>query len=334
MLRLPSNQPTAAGDDRVDATGQAADNHRGRVQFLEGQMRSLIVLTVVAMTAFAANSLLARLALEAHSIDAASYTVIRILSGAVFLYLIAWRKPVAGKTDRKLEGNWLAAAALFAYAVAFSYAYLALGAATGALILFSSVQATMISWSLAQGTRPSMGEIIGFAMAFGGFVWLVLPGVDRPDPWGSLLMVLSGISWGVYTLKGRGSSSPLVDTAGNFVRAGAFCLPLALLAYNTANLSIGGVSLALASGIVASGLGYAIWYLALPALSTFQAALVQLSVPVIAAAGAILFLDEVLTLRFAAVSTIVLGGIALAITSKQRKLTGSPLAGRGGGQPK
>ena len=298
-------------------------------------MRSLIASTVVAMAAFAANSLLARLALGAHSIDAASYTAIRILSGAVFLYLIARRKPGAEKTDRKLEGNWLAAAALFVYAIAFSYAYLALGAATGALILFSSVQATMISWSLAQGTRPSSGEIIGFALAFGGFVWLVLPGVDRPDPWSSLLMVLSGISWGVYTLKGRSSSSPLVDTAGNFMRAGAFCVPLALFAYSTANLSVEGVSLALASGIVASGLGYAVWYLALQALSTFQAALVQLSVPVIAAAGAILLLGEALTLRFAAVSIVVLGGIALAITSKQRKLTGSrPLTESSGDQPK
>ena len=298
-------------------------------------MRSLVALTVVAMTAFAANSLLARLALGTHAIDAASYTAIRILSGAVFLYLIARRKTAAEKTDRKLEGNWLAAAALFVYAIAFSYAYLALGAATGALILFSSVQATMILWSLAQGTRPSLGEIAGFAMAFGGFVWLVVPGVDRPDPWGSLLMVLSGISWGIYTLKGRSSSSPLVDTAGNFARAGAFCMPLALYAYSKANLSVEGVSLALTSGIVASGLGYAIWYLALPALTTFQAALVQLSVPVIAAAGAILFLDEVLTLRFAAVSIVVLGGIALAIISKQRKLTASrPVAESGSGQPK
>ena len=148
-------------------------------------------------------------------------------------------------------------------------------------------------------------------------------------------MVLSGVSWGVYTLKGRSSSSPLVDTAGNFVRAGIFCVPLVLLAYSTANLSVEGVSLALASGIVASGLGYAVWYLALPALSTFQAALVQLSVPVIAAAGAILLLGEALTLRFAAVSIVVLGGIALAITAKQRKLTGSrPPAESGGVQPK
>lgn len=148
-------------------------------------------------------------------------------------------------------------------------------------------------------------------------------------------MVLSGISWGVYTLKGRSSSSPIADTAGNFVRAGAFCVPLALFAYTTANLSVEGVSLALASGIVASGLGYAIWYLALPALTTFQAALVQLSVPVIAAAGAILFLDEALTLRFAAISLVVLSGIALAITSKQRKLTvNRPLAERGSGHPK
>jgi drug/metabolite transporter (DMT)-like permease len=299
-------------------------------------MRSVIVLTVIAMTAFAANSLLARLALGTHSIDAASYTAIRILSGAVFLYLVTRRKSAPeNAAQRALQGNWTAAAALFAYAIAFSYAYLALGAATGALILFSSVQATMILWSVRQGNRPSTGEIVGFATAFAGFVWLVLPGIGRPDPLGCLLMVLSGMSWGIYTLKGRSSSSPLADTAGNFVRAGAFCVPLAALAFVTANVSYVGVSLALASGVVASGLGYAIWYLVLPALTAFQAALIQLSVPVIAAAGAILFLGETLSLRFAAVGIIVLGGIALAITSKQRKLASTrPLAERVGGLPK
>lgn len=298
-------------------------------------MRSRIALTVMAMTAFAANSLLARLALGAHSIDAASYTAIRIVSGAVFLFFLAQRRHAVGQTiGLRLQGNWIAATALFVYAIAFSYAYLALGAATGALILFSSVQATMILWTVMKGIRPSIGEVIGFAIAFAGFVWLIAPGVGRPDPAGSLLMVLSGISWGVYTLKGRSSSSPLADTAGNFVRAGAFCVPLALIASATASLSFSGASLALASGVVASGLGYAIWYLALPALTTFQAALVQLSVPVIAAAGAILFLGETLTLRFAAVSVVVLGGIALAITSKQRKVTSNRLlAERGSGQP-
>jgi drug/metabolite transporter (DMT)-like permease len=193
----------------------------------------------------------------------------------------------------------------------------------------------MIFWSLLQGNRPSTGEIIGFAAAFAGFVWLVLPGVGRPDLQGCLLMVLSGISWGVYTLKGRGSSSPLADTAGNFIRAGAFCVPLAAFAYVTESVSYWGVSLALASGIVASGLGYAIWYLVLPALTAFQAALIQLSVPVIAAAGAILFLGETLTLRFAIVGIVVLGGIALAITAKQRKLAGRrPFAERADGLPK
>lgn len=299
-------------------------------------MRSLIALTVIAMTAFAANSLLARLALGTQSIDAASYTAIRILSGAAFLFLLARRKPAAEQpAGLKLQGNWVAAAGLFTYAIAFSYAYLALGAATGALILFSSVQATMILWSILQGIRPSLGEVTGFAAAFAGFVWLVVPGVGRPDPAGCLLMVLSGISWGVYTLKGRSSSSPLSDTAGNFVRAGAFCVPLALFALTNANLSYGGVSLALASGIVASGLGYAVWYLALPALTTFQAALVQLSVPVIAAAGAILLLGETLTLRFVAVSIVVLGGIAVAIASKQRRPTiNRPLEVPGSGHPK
>lgn len=294
-------------------------------------MRSIAALTLVAMVAFAANSLLARLALGNHAIDAASYTLIRIVSGAAFLYLVAWRMQVGSAVPppRGLRGNWVSAFALFVYALAFSYAYLALGAAMGALILFSSVQATMILWSLSQGARPSTGEVVGFVAAFAGFVYLVLPGIGRPDPLGTALMTLSGMAWGVYTLKGRSSSSPLADTAGNFVRAGAFCVPLGLVALADSNLTYAGVTLALASGIVASGLGYAIWYLALPALTTFRAALVQLSVPVITAAGAIVLLDEALTLRFAMVSIVVLGGIALAIVSRHRKPL-RPLPAEGG----
>lgn len=283
-------------------------------------MKSIAALTIVAMVAFAANSLLARVALGHDAIDAASYTLIRIVSGAGFLFLVSWRMSAKAAAPSRpgLKGNWVSAAALFVYAIAFSYAYLALGAAMGALVLFSSVQATMIVWSLSQGARPARGEVVGFVAAFVGFVYLVLPGVGRPDPQGTVLMTLSGVAWGVYTLKGRGSSSPLADTAGNFVRASAFCLPLGVFALADPNLTFGGVSLALASGVVASGLGYAIWYLALPSLTTFQAALVQLSVPVITAAGAIVLLDETLTLRFALVSVVVLGGIALAIVSKHR----------------
>lgn len=280
-------------------------------------MKSTAALTLAAMIAFAANSLLARLALGADSIDAASYTALRIVSGAAFLFFIS-RRPGQVRMQ-EIPGNWLAATALFAYAMAFSLSYLMLGAATGALILFSSVQATMVGFSLARGDSLSLRELAGFTIAFLAFVYLILPGVGRPDLTGSALMVISGISWGVYTLRGRGSTSPLRDTAGNFLRASAFCLPLALYTIWGGKASASGVLLALASGVVASGLGYSIWYRALTGLTTFQAALVQLSVPVIAAFGAILFLSEALTVRFAIVSPFVLGGIAFAIVAKQKR---------------
>lgn len=283
-------------------------------------MQSTILLTAVAMLAFAANSLLAREALGGASIEAAGYTAVRIISGAIVLYGLMRRGQTASRvTVPNLPGDWWAATALFVYAIAFSAAYLSLGAATGALILFSSVQASMVTFGLVKGDRPSLREIIGFSIAFAAFVYLILPGVGRPDPIGCVLMIASGIAWAVYTLRGRGSQDPIGQTAGNFVRASAFCLPLAgvALVYETASLT--GVLLALASGIVASGLGYAIWYRALRGLATFQAALIQLSVPVIAALGAILFLNERLTLHFVVAGGCVIGGIALAILAKQKR---------------
>ncbi|MBX9466778.1 MAG: DMT family transporter [Rhizobium sp.] len=283
-------------------------------------MQSTFVLTAVAMLAFAANSLLAREALGTASIEAAGYTAVRIMSGALVLYALLRRGgPDGNDARRALPGDWWAAAALFVYAIAFSAAYLSLGAATGALILFSSVQASMLAWGLAKGDRPSGRELIGFAVAFAAFVYLILPGVGRPDPLGSVLMIASGVAWAVYTLRGRRSRDPLGETAGNFVRASAFCLPLALFAVLYETASYVGIALALASGIVASGLGYSIWYKALRGLTTFQAALIQLSVPVIAALGAILFLDERLTLHFVVAATCVLGGIAFAILAKQKR---------------
>jgi len=281
-------------------------------------MRMTAALTVATMIAFAANSLLARLALGNGSIDAASYTTLRILSGAAFLFFLI-RRRLGQATISNIPGNWPAAAALFVYAIAFSAAYLALGAATGALVLFSSVQATMLVYGLIRGDRMTLRELLGFTVAFLAFVYLILPGVSRPDPFGSLLMVISGVAWGVYTLRGRGSATPLADTAGNFLRASAFCVPLGLYAISRGTASFTGVLLALASGIAASGLGYSLWYRTLPRLTTFQAALVQLSVPVIAALGAIVFLGEILTPRFIAASLFVLGGIAFAIMVKQMR---------------
>lgn len=272
------------------------------------------------MLAFAANSLLAREALGTVSIEAAGYTAVRIISGAVVLYGLMRRGlTVSRGTGPALPGDWWAATALFVYAIAFSAAYLSLGAATGALILFSSVQASMVTFGLVRGDRPSVQEIIGFAIAFAAFVYLILPGVGRPDPVGCMLMIASGVAWAVYTLRGRGSRDPIGQTAGNFVRASAFCLPLAVFAYFNETTSTTGALLALASGVIASGLGYAIWYTALRGLTTFQAALIQLSVPVIAAFGAILFLSEQLTLHFVVAGACVIGGIALAILAKQQR---------------
>ncbi|KQW28929.1 hypothetical protein ASE36_10620 [Rhizobium sp. Root274] len=283
-------------------------------------MQSTFVLTLVAMLAFAANSLLAREALGTVSIEAAGYTVVRIVSGALVLYGLMRRGSKTRRTEGQgLPGSWWAAAALFIYAIAFSAAYLSLGAATGALILFSSVQASMLAYGLFNGDRPRLREVIGFAVAFAAFVYLILPGVGRPDIGGSLLMIVSGIAWAVYTLRGRGSRDPIGETAGNFVRASVFCLPLAVFAVLYESASQAGLALALGSGVVASGLGYSVWYRALRGLTTFRAALIQLSVPVIAALGAIVFLDERLTLHFVVAGACVLGGIAFAILAKQKR---------------
>ncbi|MGO4836875.1 DMT family transporter, partial [Rhizobiaceae sp. 2RAB30] len=274
-------------------------------------MQITAFLTALAMLAFAANSLLARLALAGPAIDASSYTVIRLVSGAMALgLLLRWRRGSGG--GQRLPGNWLSALALFVYAIAFSLAYLRLGATVGALVLFATVQCTMISWGLWQKDRPNAGELAGLVIAFGAFVYLVSPGLDKPDLPGSALMVLSGIAWGVYSLRGRGATNPLGDTAGNFIRSTAFCVPLAAVALLDHRVTASGVALAVASGVVASGLGYAVWYRALPGLSPTQAAIVQLTVPVIAALAAVAMLDEPVTTRLVLSTVLVLGGVTLA----------------------
>lgn len=281
-------------------------------------MLRTMLLTTAAMVAFAANSLLARQALGAALVDAGYYTAIRIVSGAALLAILL-RAGGGGETKRTVSGSWTAAAALFVYAICFSLAYLQISAATGALILFASVQATMITVAVWRGDRPDRVELSGLVIAFGAFIYLLSPGLGRPAPLGSALMILSGIAWGIYTLRGRGSKTPLADTAGNFLRASAFCVPVIIYALAREHLNGQGVLLALASGALASGLGYSIWYRALPGLSTIQAALVQLSVPVIAAAGAVLFLTENLTTRLVVASILILGGITLAIFAKRKR---------------
>ncbi|MDX9995535.1 MAG: EamA family transporter [Rhodocyclaceae bacterium] len=273
----------------------------------------LAALTLATMIAFAANSVLCRIALKETGIDAASFTTIRLVSGALVLWLIA----TVLRRDRAGHGNWLSAFALFAYAAAFSFAYLSLTAATGALLLFGAVQATMILYGYAQGERFGQRQLAGLALALGGLVGLLLPGLTAPPLAGSALMLAAGIAWGVYSLRGRGAGDPTRVTAGNFLRAMCFAAALSLMTL-PAHLDTAGIGYAVASGAIASGMGYALWYAVLPALRTATAATVQLSVPAIAAFGGIVFLGEPLTLRVTLASAAILGGIALVILNRAK----------------
>jgi drug/metabolite transporter (DMT)-like permease len=276
-------------------------------------MTKVFLLTALAMVAFAGNSLLCRFALRQTAIDAASFTLIRIVSGAVCLWLIAQlRKGPSAKA-----GSWPSALALFGYAALFSFAYLHLTAGTGALLLFGAVQATMILWALRKGERLRLAQIAGLLLALAGLVTLVLPGLTAPPLGAALLMLGAGIAWGVYSLRGKGAGDPLRATAGNFLRAMPIAALLSIVMLGSANFDRVGICYAVASGALASGIGYAIWYTALPALKASGAATVQLSVPVLAAAGGIAFLGEQLTVRFVLASAAVLGGIALVILERR-----------------
>jgi drug/metabolite transporter (DMT)-like permease len=275
-----------------------------------------LALTALAMTAFAGNSLLCRIALKHTSLDAASFTSIRLLSGALVLWLVArrWRSAQSG------AGSWPSALALFAYAAGFSFAYVSLPAATGALLLFGAVQATMIGYGLWKGERFRPLQLAGLALAFGGIVGLLLPGLSAPPLAGALLMLGAGVAWGVYSLRGKGAGDPTRVTAGNFLRAVPLALALSLsmlILKGGASLDAAGVGYAVASGALTSGLGYALWYAVLPALKATTAATVQLSVPVLAALGGIAFLGEPVTLRLAMASAAILGGIALVVLQRQ-----------------
>jgi drug/metabolite transporter (DMT)-like permease len=282
-----------------------------------------VVLTSLAMLAFAANSVLARLALGAGVIDAAGYTGVRLAAGAIALVLIV---TVAGRTSPasyRPAGSWAQAAALFGYAIAFSVAYLALGAAVGAIILFGSVQLGMVGRAIALGDRPGPWEWAGLVAAFAALVYLVAPGAAAPPLWAAALMAASGFCWAAYSLIGRGSTTPLADTTGNFVR----CLPAAILLIAVglwaATPAPAGLAYAIASGAIASGIGYAIWYAALPGLSRVGAASVQLTVPAIAAAGAVLFIGEPLTPRLLVASAVIIGGIAVTIVAGEWRRSAS-----------
>src|SRR5437868_8772813 len=272
----------------------------------------VVIPTLLAMVAFASNSLLCRLALRQTTIDAASFTLIRLLSGAIALWLIV----ITRKARRTTARNWASALALFAYAAAFSFAYISLSAGTGALLLFGAVQATMIIWGLSRGERLRTRQWLGLALAVAGLVALLFPGLSAPPINGALLMLCAGIAWGFYSLRGKGAGDPVTTTAGNFWRAVVFATVLSIALLPWARLDRAGVGYAVLSGAIASGVGYVIWYSALPGLKAASAATVQLSVPVLAAAGGILFLGESITLRFLFASIAVLGGIALVITEK------------------
>lgn len=274
-------------------------------------------LTLVTMIAFAGNSVLCRMALKHTTIDAATFTSIRLMSGAVVLWLIV-RFARAGRTG---AGNWWSALALFVYAAGFSLAYISLSAATGALLLFGSVQATMIGRGIAQGERLARWQWLGLVLALAGLVGLMLPGLAAPPLLGAALMVLAGAAWGVYSLRGKGAGDPTRVTAGNFWRAAVLALALSAVmqasAFLSATWDAEGLAYAVASGAVTSGLGYALWYSVLPALKATQAATIQLSVPVIAALGGVALLGEVMTEQFVLASVATLGGIALVIWGKR-----------------
>lgn len=273
----------------------------------------VVALTSLTMIAFAGNSVLCRIALKDTSIDAASFTTIRLISGAMMLWLIVQMR----SGTRSGRGNWSSALALIVYAIAFSYAYVSLSTASGALLLFGAVQATMIGYGIWTGERLRRLQLLGLLLAFGGLVGLFLPGLTAPPLVGSLLMLSAGVAWGVYSLRGKGAGDPTRVTAGNFMRAVPVTVALSVFTLGSASLDAAGFWYAVASGALASGMGYALWYTVLPALKATHAATVQLSVPVIAAVGGVLFLGEPITLRLTLASTAILGGIALVILEKR-----------------
>jgi drug/metabolite transporter (DMT)-like permease len=275
----------------------------------------VVMLTALALFAFAANSLFCRMALGTRAIDPASFTSVRLLSGALVLALLV---RLRGPRAEARQGSWLSAALLFAYAIAFSQAYLVLSTGVGALILFGCVQATMIGVGIARGQRPSALEWSGLALALTGLVVLTFPGLSAPAPRGALLMAAAGTAWGGYSLRGRSIRSPLHATADNFLRSLPFALVVSLISMQNLRASPYGLLLACLSGALASGIGYSIWYAVLPQLSAVRAAIVQLIVPVLAAAAGALLLSEDVSLRLLIAALAILGGISLAILGRNR----------------
>ncbi|MCZ6619408.1 MAG: DMT family transporter [Gammaproteobacteria bacterium] len=278
----------------------------------------VVLTTIFTLVAFAANSLLCRMALGGHLIDPVSFTTLRLVSGAVALMAVARLLDEPEKT-RKTRGSWVSGFALFAYAAAFSLAYVSLSTGIGALILFGSVQITMVVAALKSGETFGLAQWLGSAASMGGLIYLVLPGIAAPNPLGALLMCVSGIAWGMYSIRGKGVSAPVAMTGGNFARSAPMAMVASAVALSRAHMEPLGVLLALVSGIVTSGLGYVLWYQALRSLTISQASIVQLIVPVLAAFGGIVFLSEQISVRLIAASALILGGIALAVIKRKPK---------------
>ena len=275
----------------------------------------ICLFTGLALIAFAANSVLCRLALGEPSIDAASFSSIRIVSGAIVLWLIL---SATTRSRPPLTGSWKAAIALCLYAVPFSFAYIGLDAGVGALILFGTVQVTMMSAALGMGERPNIIQWTGLVLAAGGLVYLVMPGLSAPPVFSSALMIAAGVGWGIYTLLGKGGRNPLANTASNFIRAIPLVVAVSLMAISQFQLSLQGALLAVVSGAVTSGIGYAIWYVALRDLTATRAAIVQLSVPILAALGGAVVLSETITGRLVIATVVVLGGVGVGLAGREK----------------
>jgi drug/metabolite transporter (DMT)-like permease len=276
----------------------------------------IIAATTFALLAFAANSVLCRLALGENAIDPSSFTIIRLISGIIILMAVMQSTGKSNVLKSKSKGSWLAACMLFIYASAFSFGYISLDTGTGALILFGAVQITMIMANVISGNKLHISEWLGLIIAFSGFVYLLIPNLVTPSVMGFMLMTISGIAWGLYTLVGRTSKNPLGDTAFNFLRTSPFVLVLIVIGLNDLHLTHTGILLAVLSGAIASGIGYFVWYIALRGLSVTQAAVVQLFVPIIAATGGVIFTNELITLRLIESSALVLGGILTVILGR------------------
>jgi drug/metabolite transporter (DMT)-like permease len=274
-----------------------------------------ISFTALALVAFAANSVLCRIALRHATIDAATFSTIRLTAGAATLLLISTRTQRGVSPGKR---SWISAGMLFLYAVPFSFAYTRLSTGTGALILFGCVQMTMMIAALVSGERPHPLQWLGLTLALAGLVYLVLPGLEAPSLTGATLMAIAGVSWGVYSLRGRSAVNPLEQTTNNFVRTVPLVFAVSLLARSQFHVERQGILLAIASGALASALGYVVWYEALRGLTATRAAAVQLLVPILAALGGVIFLAEAISARLLLSAVMVLGGISLTLIGREK----------------